>query len=123
MRTTRTTLGPRFSEGARLTWLALREREWTATDLRARLRGRGEGPPGGGVIDRIMYGDSLPGVSLAAQLEALLKVPAATWARAPSRRFVLDAVKRAEAKRHRAPRMRTRTTSAKRITRSAGAVR
>ncbi len=98
MATTRTTLGKRFSEGARLAWRALTERGWTASDLRERMTGPSGSLLGVGVVDRVLYGDSLPSLPSASQIETLLGVPMAAWARSPSRRFVLPAAKRHAAK-------------------------
>lgn len=116
MRTTRTTLGAHFTEGARLTWLALREREWTATDLRAMVKARDGEPVGGGTVDRWLYGDQLPGPLFTAQIETLLGVPAGAWGRRPTRRFVLEAARRV----HRAP-VRSPAKPRNRRTRSASA--
>jgi len=99
MRTTRTDLGENFSEGARLSWLALRARGWSVADLRARMVGPRSGEPmAGGVLDPVLYGDRLPSFALAGQLAAALGVPVEAWARKPARRFVLEASKRHDAK-------------------------
>ncbi len=94
MSTTRTTLGKQFSEGARLAWLALAKRGWTASDLRERMTGTSGEILGVGVADRMLYGDSLPSLLSATQIEKLLGVPSAAWTRPPSRSFVLPAAKR-----------------------------
>lgn len=108
MKTTRTWLGEKFSEGARLAWLALRSKGWNISDLRARMVGPRSGEPlADGVVDPVLYGDRDPTIHLAAQLFRHLGVPMIAWVRRPSRRFVLEA-----SKKHTA-RMRATVTSRK----------
>lgn len=95
-RTTRTTLGDSFNEGARLAWIALKRLGWSQTALTERMTGRGGAPLSGGQVDGWLYGDGLPGRASAEQLEALLDVPVSAWGRRPARRFVLPAVRHAE---------------------------
>lgn len=72
----------------------MRERDWSATDLRRHLKAPSGKPLAGGIVDRLLYGDTKAPIGLAAQLEELLGVPAASWARSPTRQFVLAAASR-----------------------------
>ncbi len=96
-RTTRTNLGGLFSEGCRLAWRRLKELSWSTTDLRTRMTGREGEPLAVGVVDRVLYGDAVPSLGTALQLQRLLGVPPEAWEKGPTRRFVLPAAKRAAA--------------------------
>lgn len=88
----RTELGPYFSEGARLAWLALDKRGWSQADLQRRLKGRAR-PDGTslplrpGVVSRWLYGDRRPSTDALVQLEHVLGVPVTAWLRPPLRKF------------------------------------
>lgn len=119
MGTTRTTLGPAWNEGARLTWKALAAKGWTPTDLQRRLKGPSGKPLGGGVVNRWLYGDMLPSIPSGAQIQALLDVPLASWARGPAAPFVPPAARKAK----HAPRRSFATESRKLGARSAARFR
>jgi hypothetical protein len=95
MRLARTFVGGKFNEGARLAWLALRERDWTVTDLRDRMLGPSGEPLAEGVVNRLLYGDTYPTIHSAVQIEDLLGVPPRAWVQTPARPFVLEAAKHA----------------------------
>ncbi|XXX73902.1 hypothetical protein WMF30_40275 [Sorangium sp. So ce134] len=82
MRSYRLTLGRRFNEGARLTWLALRRLGWSQADLRRRVKAYP------GELPKVLYGDKLPTLQLAADLQDLLKVPVKAWNQPPTEPFV-----------------------------------
>jgi transcriptional regulator with XRE-family HTH domain len=72
-------LGDQFNEGARLLWLALKEREWSQWELRKHLTGRDDEPLSPGVVSRWLYGDRRPSLRMAIQIRDLLEVPIEAW--------------------------------------------
>jgi hypothetical protein len=86
--TYRTTRGKRFSEGARLAWVAKERRGLSNAQLAAMVG------CDGATICRVLYGDRLPGRVLASQLQAKLKIPVLAWdQRTLSEEFVFPAAR------------------------------
>lgn len=88
---TRTTLGPRFSEGARLLWEAMEHRGWTQGQLRKELgvtTGR---------VSRWLYGDLRPPLTVAVSISKKLHIPEEAWMQSPSVDFVVPARRSAAA--------------------------
>ncbi len=77
----RTELGPKFSEGARLFWLALEKEGWNQLAAEHALGAKR------GTVSRLLYGDRIPGVRLAATIEDRLGIPASSWVMVPRRKF------------------------------------
>ena len=75
--------GPKFSEGARLLWLALREADVSAADM-SRALGTGNG-----TLHRWLYGDRRPDIDSAVKILDLYDIKPEMWARPPARRFRL----------------------------------
>lgn len=86
MKNYRRHLGPKFSEGARLTWLALASRGLSISRGAALLGWHR------GNLARAIYGDSLPGVELLVSLEKALGVSVSAWAQEPTETFVPPAL-------------------------------
>lgn len=86
MKQFRTNFGPRFSEGARLAWLGMQRRGWSQSVLQEKLHCTG------GLVTRWLYGDRVPSVRWATEIERLLGVRVAKWAEPASVAFVLPAV-------------------------------
>jgi hypothetical protein len=82
MRLYRLRLGRRFNEGARLTWLALQRLGWSQADLRRKVKTHP------GELPKVLYGDRLPTLQLAADLQDLLQVPVKAWSQPPTEAFV-----------------------------------
>jgi hypothetical protein len=85
---TRTRLGPKFSEGSRLLWVVLDERGWTQTRLRREL---GTHP---GEVSKILYGDREPRLDTLIAAEKL-GVPLEAWKQPPSVEFIPPAARAA----------------------------
>jgi hypothetical protein len=85
----RTELGPKFSEGARLLWLAMRENKWSQGELGKAI----DAKPG--VVNRWLYGDIRPGLAWAEELLAVVKIPLSAWNQRPVRAFVPPAARAA----------------------------
>lgn len=86
----RTTLGPRFSEGARLLWDAMSRlslSQWGLTRL------LGTKP---GVVSRWLYGDTRPGWDWANKILSACDVPLDAWTKPSSVRFVPPAARKAK---------------------------
>lgn len=83
----RTRLGPVFSEGARLAWLALASRGWSPADLAGKLRTDEDRPVERGTVHGWLYGDRSPTIFYLAQIETLLGIASALWAQEPSVEF------------------------------------
>lgn len=82
--TTRRHLGEQWNEGARLLWVAMRDRGLNQSDVRKLLRGRDGEELSDGAVSRWLYGERRPSLDLAIQLEEQLAVPMATWRREAS---------------------------------------
>ena len=74
-------LGARFSEGARQTWIQLRKRGWTRSDLARALNKHS------GHVTKIVWGDRVPQQQLAFAIQDLLGVDARLWHVKPKRAF------------------------------------
>ena len=92
-RLTRTTLGPSFSEGARLLWGVLLRRGLSQVDLAAMLRDPNGVPVKQSTVNRWLYGERRPSLGIVVQFADLFRIPARAWSLKPSRRFVLPAAK------------------------------
>jgi len=84
----RENLGSRFSEAARLLWLALEKRGESPADCTRRVGAKA------GVVARILYGDRLPNLALGVRFEQIYKIAARLWQTLPTEPFVLPAVAR-----------------------------
>jgi len=82
-------LGPHFSEGARLCWLACEKRGWSPENVTA-LIGSCRG-----LTTRWMYGDSRPGRRWSGVLFEKLGVPPSAWDKPPRRAFTPPAARAA----------------------------
>ncbi len=71
--TTRTSLGKRFSEGARLLWVAKTERGWSQGEVRRAIGAKA------GVVPRWLYGDTKPSWDWAVRLRDTLGIPLEAW--------------------------------------------
>lgn len=90
MRAYRLTLGPKFSEGARLLWSA-RERFASLEEMRQLLDAyRGE-------LSLVLYGDRLPRLELAAKIHEQFQIAPTAWSQAPSVEFTPPALAALEA--------------------------
>jgi transcriptional regulator with XRE-family HTH domain len=85
--TTRTKLGPHFSEGARLVWMEIERRGWTQGQLRKELK------VATGRVSRWLYGDIRVSLSVALLFQKTLHVPAEAWTLAPTVEFVVPAAR------------------------------
>jgi hypothetical protein len=75
----RVAAGPRWNEGARLSWIALRRLGWNQSQLNKELGTLTGTPPKLGYANKILYGDQRPGREISAALETLLGVPLLAW--------------------------------------------
>lgn len=78
----RTKLGPKFSEGTRLLWLACIEHGWEQRDLRALLN------CSTGTVSRYLWGDRVPDRVMAEKIREIAGVPTPTWDQPPTEAFV-----------------------------------
>lgn len=85
-------LGDQFNEGARLLWLALRERDWSQWELCKHLTGRDGETLGPGIVCRWLYGDRRPSLRMAVELRDLLGIAIETWHAEPSEPFTPPAL-------------------------------
>lgn len=83
----RSSLGPHFSEGARLLWLALERLGLNQTEAEARARSAK------GSINRLLYGERRPGLDMALRLEEAFGIPPGAWNEPPSEPFAPPAAK------------------------------
>lgn len=83
----RTELGPHFSEGARLLWNAKENQSLSHGGI-ARLIGAT-----GGVVPRWLYGDTRPSWNWASKLFVTFGIPLVAWTEPPSRPFTLPAAR------------------------------
>lgn len=83
----RTELGDRFSEGARLLWCVLSDRGWSQGEL---TRAIGAKP---GVVPRWLYGDTKPGWTWATKLRDMFGITFETWTVEPTLPFVPPAAR------------------------------
>lgn len=74
-------LGPKFSEGARLLWLALASRKWSPRDFARAL------DVSQGAAYRYLYGDRTPDRLHAQQIQKLLGISPDEFDRATTRKF------------------------------------
>lgn len=77
----RTALGPKFSEGARLVWVSAQAEEWSLNFI-ARLLDVS--------VTRVVawvYGDDLPSLRHAVTIEEVIGVPARAWLSPPAEAF------------------------------------
>lgn len=96
MRSYRRTLGPRFSEGARLLWLVLENRGVSISAAVAELSAEDRKASWSkGVLSNVLYGMRRPGPMIAADLRAAFGVPMEAWAEAPREAFVPPAARAA----------------------------
>lgn len=91
MRNYRRHLGPRFSEGARQLWLVVEGRGLNVADA-ARALGWLRS-----TLSNVLYGERLPGVALAADVERVFGVPIGAWALEPTDAFIPPAARDDEA--------------------------
>ena len=82
---TRSSLGEKFSEGARLMWAILEKRDWDQATCEREL----SLPKG--YANRLLYGDRRPGLEMALRIEELTKIPARSWLINPKKAFELPA--------------------------------
>ena len=101
-RTYRTDLGPLFSEGARLVWVAV-EREGGVAPVRKRL-GFDVGE-----MSRLMYGDRRANLQQANRCLEVLDVPTTAWEQAPSEPFEPPAARAARERYQRSAEQPTAT--------------
>ena len=83
----RMTLGPHFSEGARLLWAAIQERRLSQADVRVRV---GVQP---GTVTRWLYGDKIPSLESAMAIEDAFGIAARRWLEGPAAVFVPPAAR------------------------------
>lgn len=76
---TRTSLGPKYSEGARRAWLALDERGWSQTRLSKELRALKVNVN----TSFLLHGDRRPGRAAGEALRVLLGIDPSLWDMAP----------------------------------------
>lgn len=81
--TSRTTLGPKFTEGARLLWLTSGRMGHTQEDIR-RTVGCSRG-----LVHRWLFGDKGIDLAYAFRVEDVYGIPARAWLSKPARRFSL----------------------------------
>lgn len=92
-RSYRTSIGPRFSEGARHTWLLMERRGWSLANVLTRIETRTGSRPTG-PFSRWMYGDQQPSAGWASRLELALGIRAALWGRPALAPFVPPAARK-----------------------------
>lgn len=85
--TTRLTLGKSFSEGARLLWKVMTDRQWSQGEL---ARAIGAKP---GVVPRWLYGDTKPSWDWAKKIHDLFGIAFESWTLAPEIEFVPPAAR------------------------------
>ena len=83
----RTHLGPLFSEGARLLWMAMGTKRVSAEDVRRDVEASS------GAVAKWLYGDKRPGISYAQRLEQSFGVPMVAWTQQPTVTFVPPAAR------------------------------
>ena len=86
VRSYRRSLGPRFSEGARLLWVELERRGESMRDLRRRI---GVGAD----ITRWLYGDAIPPLAAIVRMDKLFGIPARAWLQPAKRAFIPPAAR------------------------------
>ena len=95
----RVKLGTRFSEGARLAWKAMAERDLEPAAFRRQLR-RAPGSTPNAVTPsrfyRLLYGDSPIDAWFGEQFRQLLGVPVEAWFQDPTEPFIPPALAAAE---------------------------
>jgi transcriptional regulator with XRE-family HTH domain len=90
-RPTRWRIGPKFSEGARLLWVAIESRRETQLDAARKLdMDRGH-------VARILYGDRLPTPKFITRMTDTYQIPGDSWGRRPLEPFTLPACRDSEA--------------------------
>lgn len=77
-------LGPRFSEGARLLWAAMRREGLTQRALRTQL------DLGGGVIGRWLRGDRVPDGASRGKLFERFRIKPQSWEQKPTKPFSIE---------------------------------
>lgn len=87
MNHTRTELGPKFSEGARLLWVEMDKRDWSGFRLGNEL-----GLASGQVV-RYLYGDRVPVLELAMKIKDVLGIEPESFTHPPSTLFVPPAAR------------------------------
>lgn len=85
--TTRTKLGPHFSEGARLLWEAMEAREWTQGQLRKELGASY------GRVSRWLYGDIRLNLAVAVTISEKFEIPVEAWTQKPTAEFIVPAAR------------------------------
>lgn len=88
---TRVSLGPKFSEGARLLWAVVRERDGNQAAVQREI-GCGDG-----VISRWLYGDVTPRLSALVKVRELYAIPVESWEQKPTRPFKPPALSKTKA--------------------------
>lgn len=86
---TRQKVGPNFSEGARLLWIAMRIQGMNQCGV-ARVLGRHRG-----VINRLLYGERRPGLDLALDIQDTFGIRPVDWSRDATQEFITPAAKMA----------------------------
>lgn len=86
---TRTTLGPQFSEGARLLWAAMESRGWSQGQVAKAIDAKG------GVVPRWLYGDIRPGWDWAKILRDTFCIPLEAWTLEATEPFIPPAAREA----------------------------
>jgi plasmid maintenance system antidote protein VapI len=77
-------LGEHFSEGSRLLWAVLAENKGLLSEEIRTAIGAGKG-----TVTRLLYGDRRAGRDLAATIEKVYGIPAASWGQNPKEPFEL----------------------------------
>jgi hypothetical protein len=77
----RTTLGPKFSEGARRLWMALHRRRCSQTELAVSLGASSA------LFSRWLWGDRRPELAWAEKIERELRIAMSAWVEAPRKAF------------------------------------
>jgi transcriptional regulator with XRE-family HTH domain len=88
-------LGEQWNEGARLLWVAMRDRGLNQAEVRKLLRGRDGEELSEGAVSRWLYGERRPSLDLAVQIEERFGVPVAAWRRDPDGPAPFEVVEKA----------------------------
>lgn len=90
MRNHRRHLGPRFSEGARQLWAAIEARHFSVAEAAKELDWLRS------TLSNVLYGERLPGVTLASDVTRVFGVPIGAWAEKPTEPFIPPAAREVE---------------------------
>lgn len=83
MKQSRTHLGPKFSEGARLLWEAKVSQQLSIEELRRRIKASS------GMVNLWLYGDKRPGLTYAHRLYVEFGIAVTLWTQKPTATLVL----------------------------------